>query len=369
MTQIDELLRQSYALEYGPEKVALLEEAVRQADLLQDEKMGYTARKALVETATFSGEGEKALPAFAWCLHYLDTHPTELSPYEARSLAWRHKWMINTALALPQIPWARVQDLHADFARRAQALGGASATVAFYRLVLAMNKGDKAAAQQAFDEWNAERRDPLSDCSACESQRRADFYRFMGDDMACLRQTATMLERRESCSHIPHSTYARALEVLARRGQWSLADEYARKGRRMVAGKPDFLSQQADHLAYLALTDGAAALKWYARHLHWAEASKELSNVGDFHDAAALLFTVLQGGRTTRKLNLPPTVHGYQENGVYSVSERLNYHLAEARRIAALFDTRNGTPYHTQQLEQTLALAQLAGRKDESRNV
>lgn len=359
MTDPQNLLQQSYALEYGPEKVALLEEAVRQADLLQDEKMGYSARKSLVEAATFSGEGEKALPAFAWCLHYLDTHPTELSPYEARSLAWRHKWMINTALELPQIPWARVQDLHADFARRAQALGGAAATVAFYRLVLAMNKGDEAAAQQAFDEWNAERRDSLSDCSACESQRRADYYQFIGDDVACLRQTAKMLERGEGCAHIPHSTYAGALEPLMRLGEWDTADEYARKGRRMVAGKPDFLSQQANHLVYLALTDKAAALKWYARHLPWAETSKEVGNVGEFHNAAALLFTVLQGGRANRKLKLPPTAYNYQESGVYSIEERLSYHLNEARRIAALFDARNGTPYHTQQLEQTLSLAQL----------
>lgn len=359
MSDPQTLLRESYGLEYGPEKVALLLETVRQADLLNDEKMGYNIRKSLVEAATFSGQGDQALPAFAWCLNYLDNHLEELGSYEAHSLAWRHKWMLNAAVDLPQIPWTRLEELHADFERRARALGVRGGTVASYQLSLAMHRGDVETAQAAFKAWRSAGRDRLSDCSACESQQVADYYDFMGDDLACLRQSAKMIERGESCAHIPHSTYARALEPLMRQGEWETAEGYAQKGRRMVSGKPDFLSQQADFLIHLALTNTPAALKWYARHLPWAEKSNELGNVASFHNAAALLFSVLDGGRKLRKLSLPSTVRGYQPDGMYSVSERLDYHLEEARRIAALFDTRNGTDAHAEELAGVLKLAEL----------
>lgn len=150
---------------------------------------------------------------------------------------------------------------------------------------------------------------------------------------------------------MPHLTYGAALAPLLRLGRGEEAAAYAARGREMVAGDPSFLATQAEHLAYLAQTDASLGLDWYARHLPWAEQSLEAKSRLDFHLASALLFGRLRGELA---LPLPPEVKGYRENGLYGAKERLAYHAAEAEKLAAQFDARNGTAYYARQLQRAL---------------
>lgn len=278
----------------------------------------------------------------------------------AWSLAWRHKWMLNIARALPQIPLERLEGLLSDFKRRAYDLGETGNTGDHYDLKLAMHRGDRVGAQAAFGRWQAGQRDDLSDCPACDAQQVADYYAFLGDAAASVQAAERLLHRGQSCAEIPHVTYASLLPPLMRLGEWGKAAEYAALGRGMVAGDPDHLSSQADHLTYLALTDRPAALGWYARHLPWAEQSRELLAVLQFHKAAALLFRVWQDREgSSMPLTLPSGVPGFQPAGEYDAAERYHYHLGEAQRIAALFDARVGNTAKAEGIQEMLALAAL----------
>lgn len=350
-----ELLAQQEEMEYGPERVAIAEEAVRLADLSGDNEASYDTRMALIESANMSGQAEKMFPAFAWCQQFATQNPDYADDY---MLAWYHKWLLGAAQEFPQIPLSRIHELHTSYAQYARRLGAGASSIPYLQMLLAMHLGDQSAAQRAFTVWQFAKNDMLSDCPACEAQTRVEYHLFMGDDEAAIKQGQTILDRGMTCGHMPHLTYGSLPLPLLRAGQTEKAAQYAQKGRKMVAGDRDFLSTQAEHLIYLALTDTAQALKWYVRHLPWAEKTHELGVAAKFHNASALLFTLLQGGRVTRKLNLPPTAQHYQPGDLYSVSERLAYHLAEAQRLAGLFDTRNGTDFHARSLQDTLSLAQ-----------
>lgn len=356
MSDFHELLEQQEDMDYGPERVAVAEEAVRLADLSGDEEAGYEARMALIQTAVMSGQAEKMFPAFAWCQQYAERHPDEVDDY---SLAWYHKWVLGSALQFPQIPLARLHELHASYARYARKLGAGASSIPYMQMKLAMHTGHRAEAQRAFTIWQMAGHDALSDCSACEAQNHAEYHLFMGDDAACIGQGQVILDRKMSCAEVPHQTYSLLLGPLMRAGQRERALKDAARGRKMVEGNPDLLGTQAEHLEFLALTDRAGALDWYARHLPWAEQTRELKAQMDYHAASAFLFGQLEDETVT--LALPPGTQGWQESGTYRVSERLNSHTDRARKLAGQFDARNGTPYYTQKLARTLGAGAAGG--------
>lgn len=353
MSNVYELLEQIEDMDYGPERVALNEEAVRQADLLGDEQAGYDARMALIDSANMSGQSEKMFAPFAWCQNYAERHPDGVSDY---TLAWYHKWLLGSALQFPQIPLSRMYELHESYARHARRLGAGAASIPYLQLSLAMHTGDHAGARRAFNVWQFARREMLSDCPACEANQVAEYHAFMGDHAACVRQSETIIAKNMTCGHMPHLTYGGVLRSLVQLGRLDEARDYAATGREMVAGDPDFLGTQAEHLEFLALTDPAAGLDWYAQHLPWAEATRERLAQMEFHAAAAQLFARLeQSGQTEVRLTLPPTVAGHAIGGLYPVAERLHHHRAAAEALAQQFDQRNGTNYHRARLASTFS--------------
>ena len=360
MSTAQDLLERAEALPHGPERLALVDEAVRAADLAQDGEAGYEARKELIYSATYAGQSEKMLVAFAWCRTYLDAHPDEFGAWEQRALTWFHKWVLIATHHFPQIPLERVRDLHADYARRVQALGMGAGTVPYFRMCLAIHRGDHEDARVAFNLWQFARRDSLSDCPACEAQAIADYHEFLGDDEGCVAQVQRMIDRHMTCSHIPHATHGMVLPALLRLGRWDDARRHHEHGQSMVAGDPDHLTPQARHLEYLSVTDLDAAVEWYARHVGWAERTSELDDRLDFHLAGALLFQELErAGHTQVSLALPQDVPGHRPDGLYDVRGRHTYHAAQAGDLARRFDERNGLEHHIHRLERTLALGTL----------
>ena len=319
MSDIETLLEDAQELPHGPERLAMVEEAVRAADLAQDGPAGYEARKELIASADYAGQSEKMLVAFAWCRSYLDAHPEEFGDWENRDLAWYHKWVLIATHHFPQIPLERIWELHADYARRMQVLGAGAATVPYFRMSLAMHRGDPEDARVAFNLWQFARRDPMSDCAACEAQAIADYHEFLDDDAGCVAQVDKMIARGMTCAHIPHATHGMVLPALLRLGRWDEAERHHRLGRELIAGDPDHLTPQA-------------------RHLSWAERTSELDDRLDFHLASALLFQELGAGesgtgesgvaiRDTVTLALPQDVPGYRPDGDYPVGERSGHHI------------------------------------------
>lgn len=340
MSDVYDLLAQIEDMDYGPEQVALAEEAVRQADLLGDEAAGFGARMSLIRAVNMAGQAEKMFPAFAWCQDHANRHPEEVDNY---TLAWYHKWVLGAALQFPQIPLSRMHELHDSYARYARRLGAGARSIPYMQLSLDMHLGDRAAARRAFTVWQWAKDDFLSDCPACEASTKVDYYAFIGDDQAAVQHGQIVLDKNLTCHSVPHTTYGAMLLPLLRLGQSERAAEYAARGRELVAGDPDFLGTQAEHLVFLALTDPEAALNWYERHVGWAEQSRELRRQLDFHAAAALLF-----GR------LADT--GQSQAGQYMVTERLAHHQAKAEALAQQFDERNGNTHCHTELTQTLGL-------------
>ena len=105
---IASLLREAGELEHGKTRLAMVEEAVRLADLHGDDQLRADARFALVDAATYSGRTPLAFVAFAWLLAQFDRQPELVSESK---LLWRYKWIVGAAPDYPCINRAQIENM------------------------------------------------------------------------------------------------------------------------------------------------------------------------------------------------------------------------------------------------------------------
>src|SRR5437870_10345778 len=103
--QIDEVLGKAQDLGNGPTQYALTDEAVRIADAHGDVDAGFQARQEYIKATMFSGQPDKMLVAFSWCLSQVDRNPERFDRYR---LLWQYKWVVNSLPDFPQISLAQI---------------------------------------------------------------------------------------------------------------------------------------------------------------------------------------------------------------------------------------------------------------------
>lgn len=339
--QVEELLDQVAGLPNGPSRLALLEEAVRLADVHQDAGLGDWMRKKLIETAQFSGYPEKVLVAFAWRLAQSDRDP-EMFPEEA--LLWQYKWIGSSLAHFPQITRKQIEEGIADMTRRYQRAGASPRPVfkLLWRSALDMCENDKA--REFYALWEKTPRDSNTDCLACEQDDRVDYQAYLGDPEKAVGLAEPILRGKLGCQEVPHLTYGRVLLPLVHLGRLEEAAECHRKGYRLIHSNREFLASTGDHLTFLVLTSNLTpAEQLFEKHLEWAVETKNLFFAWRFYLAARLLFSSLaESGQTSLTLRLPKSAACYQEGGCYEVTAVASWIEEMCRDLAARFDARNG---------------------------
>src|SRR5262245_26585811 len=109
------LYEQAQELPYGPAKIALLEEAVRLADAVEEVDAGFGLRMELTQAATFGGRHDVSIVAYAWCLAQADRNPDR---YLDHQLLWQYKWVVDHAYEFPDISLGKIYELLEDLRRR-----------------------------------------------------------------------------------------------------------------------------------------------------------------------------------------------------------------------------------------------------------
>ncbi len=346
-----ELIEQTYGLDDNPAKVSLLEQAVRIADSLGDKELGFESRNDLVRTAVFCGMGEKALPAFSWCLAQIDANPDD---YDDDELLWEYKWILSAIHQFPSVTLKQIVDLENDFERRLTKAGYSLRPfydARFSRLQYPENAKEK---EEYFQLWKKSKRDHLADCKACEESSLAWYHFDTEQPELGLKQGFRILDKEIGCHSVPHSTISEMLMALHRAGRTEEAKELQVRGYRMISKNRDFLGYYGNHMEFLVHAgEIAAALKILTRHLPWALETRELSNKMDFLHMASLVLD--KAGDRKRKLRLPKDFPLYDESETYVPSQLSAWFRTEAEKLADLFDHRNMNRHYRNWIERTRA--------------
>jgi hypothetical protein len=349
MDDLDSLFWRAMWMPPSAAKVALLEDAVRQADSANDLEKGFALRKALAEAATFVGMPEKLLVAFSWCLAQCDRDPQR---FPETDVLWQYKWATGCLPEFPQISRKQIDETLEDMTRRYTRNGASLRPIHSQRCQAGLHFGDRATVEDALPKWKGTKADAYSDCPACDRDSLMNVGLFLGRERSAAQSARPILEGRLTCAEIPHRTYARLLLPLLKLGRADEAMEHHRAGYPLVKGNAHLLDGVDKHLLFATVVGKRdAAVKIFERHLPLALEASSPDARYLFYRASLFLFRRLKE-KSPRKtaFKLPEAFPLWNEAGKYDSGELAAWFEREALALAELFDARAGNDYRRTQI-------------------
>ncbi|MXQ54188.1 tetratricopeptide repeat protein [Shimazuella alba] len=332
--KFEELLEQAYLAPRGKVKIGLLEEAIRIADTHLDIDAQFDARMELVDTAIFSGHGEKAIVAFAWCLAQYDKNP---NMYNDHQMMWNYKWVTDRLLEFPDIELQKVKATLEDLKKRFTQTGHGPHFYYYIKQALAMQLEKTDEVQHYYEKWIREPSDSLSDCRACTLANQTKTLLYLDKLEEALAVAEPILKRRLSCHSVPHRTYADLLLPLLKANRKEEADDYYQKCYQLIYNQTGFMDTVVHLLTYATITDIPKAISLLEKYLPEAIDSDESAVRYQFYTVATVLWDLLDE-ETKKTVKLPDT------NNMTQINEELV-------RLANLFNKQNKTDVFTKKID------------------
>jgi hypothetical protein len=328
-------------------RVPILEEVIRLADLARDIGFGFQSREELMSSALFSGQIEKTLAAFAWCLAHCDGDPERFP--ETRML-WQYKWVAGHLADYPEISRSRIpktlDDLGVRFRRNSWGQRGPLHT----RLICALDMGDGDLAHSTYHEWLHMPRGQGDNCAACEQDQKVRFHLFCGDDSAAFRHAEPILEGKLRCAEVPKRTLCRLLLPYFFADRIGDAVAAYRRTRSQLKPSESYITDCVAHIQFLALGGNERlAIRLFERSLPKVLSSYNLLDLMKYYLSVRLLMTVLiqSASRTRQRLRIPSHAPFFEPGGVYELEKVCSWFESEATNLALQFDQRNGNSYYS----------------------
>ena len=342
---ITRLMRDAEPLPNGSGKIALLDEAARIADTLQDEEAGFRVRRELVTAANFGGQPDLMLVSFVWCLSKLDQNPDGFGGAGARStLLWQFKWVVSTLAAHHTIPQSQVLDTLADMRRRFEAMGYSLHRIFDTERRVRIAFGDKAGAAAAFDTMCRTKPDGMSECETCVKELKVSYFRYAERYEESVKIAEDYVARNLNCEAGPMWVCAYALEPLVRVGQLAKAERYCRQGYPRAAYNPGYIGAAITYLEYLALVGNLKrAGELFRRHFPVGlDYSNPMSRLNMLRVGRLYVRRLMEAGQKTVGVTLPDDHPLQAAGGVVPLEPLSDWLDAECTATAALYDARNG---------------------------
>jgi tetratricopeptide (TPR) repeat protein len=287
--------------------------------------------------------------AFARCIAQCDEDPDR---FPIDNILWEYRWVCTELLDFPDVPLTQINDLLDETTRRYKVAGSTMRAVNLLKMRISINIGDPKSAMKHFKAFRKCQRDWLSDDEITE----ATFY----FDCLVLQkkyQEAIELGRRAIVAgdlHHNGSVYADLLNCYMMLDDLESAKECHRKGYRLVSENPRYVNSVGKHVAYLALTNQfPRGVTLFNRHFAVAMSAVSEDFQYMFYSCAMLLFERLsRKANKPLRLNVPNQAAFYDDSGRYVPSNVYDWLVAESRRIADRFDTRNGNPSYGKRLKE-----------------
>ncbi|MGF0166301.1 hypothetical protein ACQRET_20035 [Streptomyces koyangensis] len=329
-------LRENDGRPHGLHRTVTAEELAAAAEAFDDPALLVTALLELMAAYEFTGEHRKSPVVFARLLKLHETSPDAFSEWEAHQVDWRFKWVTTSLLQVPDMPLTTVHGWIDRMRERYEDAGHGLQPVAAMRYHLALHTG--TGIPDAYDLWATRTRTRLSDCEACETRHHALHQVSAGDDVGALDTWRPVLDGAVSCSDEPQMTQAHALLPLLRLGRADEARSHHLTGYRQVRGRTGMQEEVGLHLEFCALSRNAArGVEILAENRPLFEATgAPLARLGFLTGTEVLLALLVEEGHTDAPVGGPPGRN-------WTAGELLAEVRGEADRLAAAFDTRNGT--------------------------
>lgn len=363
--ELEDLIGEAADAMWGTELAVMLERALALALDQGDESGEYRVRLLMGNNAQMTGDTDRLLTNFAWCLAKHDEDPGRfpIEPDEGIDLMWQFKWMVGVLGADPQFSTEQINavmdDMEAHYRRANLGLSG----VAMARFEAAFSNGHLHEAHEAYATLGSTARDEYSHCDACVRSVAMDYHFSTGEHVKGIAEFKEIMDGGYSCGEEPENAMSVALIPLLRSGDTGGLASLHRRSYREARGNADNVGIIANHVAFCAVTGNEArGVALAERHLAWL-AHDPLSHRKhlNFLTALGLLLEKLVSSghgdiviRGTENTQLDPFFG--QRSGVLSAAELAPLCWSAAEVLAADFDTRNDNEFHGRQIAERRAM-------------
>ncbi|MFQ4147629.1 hypothetical protein AAGW05_02855 [Arthrobacter sp. LAPM80] len=355
--ELEDLIDEALDAMWGPRLAAHLDKALALAIEQGDEPGEYRVRLLIGNNAQMSGDTDKLLSNFAWCLARHDGDPVRfpIEPDEGSDLMWQFKWMAEVLGADPQFSTEQIHgvldDMEGHYLRANLGLSG----VAMARFESAFQNGHVDEARAAYARLASIERDEHSHCDACVRSVSMGYHFSTGDTQQGIKEFGEIMDGGFTCGEEPENAMSLALVPLLRAGGSDNLASMHMRSYREARGNADNIGIIANHIAFCAITGNPArGLSLAERHLAWL-AHDPLSHRSHLNFLSALgllLEKAIAAGHGTVPVRGSDSAMLNQffgrRDGVLSAAELAPLCWAASDALAADFDARNGNGWHAQ---------------------
>ncbi|WP_406642035.1 hypothetical protein [Amycolatopsis sp. WGS_07] len=342
-------LRVAHAMEHGPERTAVLADAVRTADRLNEPRAAFTSRRMLASAYRLDGQWDRTRRLLDECLDAYDRRRWQFDPDdEAKLLGW-YAWMVACMADFPDLSLDEIRAALEGVERRYTDAGLPWHEVYAARRGIAAHLGDWAAADEAHLRWVATA--PTDTDDRWLDVNAIDHYLGKGESARARRIAAAMLD--DPAASDGPVVLARCLMLLplARAGEWQLAALTFRRMRRGMSDGIYSLEHLARVIEFCALTGNVlVGIDWLSAMAGFEARQRPLATMEFAASAAVLASAMVRAGRGDTVLDLGPDDPNTVPLRVLARRMR-----GLALDLAGQFDRRNGNSFQSDRIRARLA--------------
>lgn len=324
---------------HGPERTAVLLDAVREADRLDVPRATFVSRRLLAEAYGVDGRWDRVLALFAECLREYDERMWRFEREDEVGLLSWYAWLVECMVDFPDHTLDDIRAEREGLERRCVNAGLPWHEVYSARRGMAAHVGDWVAADEAYLRWIATA--PTDQDERWLDLVAVDHHLAKGDTERAHRTAAGMLD--DPSAVVGPVVLVRCLMLLplAHAGEWDRASLTYRRLRRGMSGESHTLESIGRLVEFCALTGNAdLGIDWLDAMAGFEKRQRPFATMEFAASAAVLMAALVRAGRGDTVLDLGPD----DPNSLpFRVLARRMRRLA--LDLAAAFDTRNGNTF------------------------
>ncbi|WP_278262413.1 hypothetical protein [Nocardia sp. AG03] len=339
--------------------LAELEEIVAHADAGGHHRLAFRARRDLANRHCVSGQWDRGFPLFARCLSDYDRRPDDYGPQEEWSLRSWYVRTVRTMIGFPEVELSRITALLADIRRRFAAGGHGLAGVHEIERLLALQRGDWDAEEQAHRQWVLAGGPTPHDPWDLENEIERHLHR---GDPASIAHALRLAQPLRDGEISPESAPYIAVTMLPFWAEHADDERLAALYERMADGFAQVSVYPYEYsgmaIEFLARTGNEEnGLTRFRRLMcHFTTLDRPHGRLEFATSCTVLLARLVALGRGPERMPCHGCERGHPETTIAELHTRMR---TEARTLAARFDARNGTAWQTTRVERRLAAAPL----------
>lgn len=345
-------------ISHGKVRLDAIHSAISQADKEGDYETGFLLRDELIRESAFYNDYMDAYIIFPEYYAMCEKYP-DLNEEYSWNVIWKFKWIIENAVCFYQISMEETEKYLDTFKQLSETLGYSLRTYYYLQFRIHMY-GDLEKSNEYYEKFQAEPRDELSDCKACELSSEIQLQLRNGREDTAFELFKPLADGRYSCMEQPSFTHAKFGEFYFNRGDYKKAEIYYKKFYKAILRDGLYSDEIGKVMECYAYTNPDKALKIFLKFFPRVLESREPAEIADFSIGACHLWKqiMLKKNKSTILMNLPRQFELYREDGSYDLNELYEHFLTRGEKIGYLLDQSNASEEYTNEIRKLKGMYQ-----------